>query len=201
VTIRDFSDAHADFEDTTGTDKGIVTNQLGSNGKPEYFTQTPYDPGDNNTFTPTTHGVANFNEWYVTGPNNVQIDQQLQLTNTMGNVWEFSSNSFFPIDNLGLGNEGRNHNFHFTLEMNTNFQYLGGEVFSFTGDDDLFVYIDGQRVINLGGVHGAQSASVNLDTLGLTPGAFYDLDFFFAERHTTQSNFQITTTISCFKPQ
>ena len=50
--------------------------------------------------------------------------------------------------------------------------------------------------IDLGGVHGAQSQSVNLDTImaGQASGD-YSFDFFFAERHTTQSNLMITTSL------
>jgi len=54
--------------------------------------------------------------------------------------------------------------------------------------------------IDLGGVHGAQSSSVNLDSLGLTVGDMYDFDRFFAERHTTQSNFRIDTSIALKQP-
>ncbi len=39
------------------------------------------------------------------------------------------------------------------------------------------------------------SGSVDLDTLGLTIGETYDFDLFFAERHTSQSNFRIDTSI------
>jgi len=44
----------------------------------------------------------------------------------------------------------------------------GLEVFTFTGDDDLWVFIDDTLAIDLGGVHGAMTQSVGLDTLGLT---------------------------------
>jgi len=75
------------------------------------------------------------------------------------------------------------------------FTYSGGETFSFTGDDDLWVFIDDELVIDLGGVHGASTASVDLDTLGLTVGEDYSFDLFFAERHTVRSTFKIQTSL------
>ena len=36
---------------------------------------------------------------------------------------------------------------------------------------------------------------VNLDTLGLTAGQTYPLDFFYAERHCCASNFVLSTSI------
>ena len=69
-------------------------------------------------------------------------------------------------------------------------------VFDFTGDDDVWVFFDKQLGIDLGGVHGAQTAAVDLDTLmsGKSSGN-YSFDFFFAERHTTESNLMITTSL------
>jgi len=55
-----------------------------------------------------------------------------------GAVFTYDNGQFFPIDNMGFGNEGNPHNYHFTFELHTEFLYKGGETFTFTGDDDLW---------------------------------------------------------------
>ena len=107
---------------------------------------------------------------------------------------------FFPINEQLFGNSaGNDRNFHFTYELRTEFTYKAdsGQMFRFRGDDDVFVFIDGQMVIDIGGVHAAVEQTVNLDRLDwLEDGHKYELAFFFAERHRTQSNFRIETTLN-----
>jgi fibro-slime domain-containing protein len=198
-TIRDFQASHPDFEDFLGTDPGIVASQLGADGKPVYAGQPT---------TPTTTGQANFDQWFRDVPGvNQSVALPLELTDAGGSVYTFSDSDFFPIDGQLFGDEGNTHNYHFTYELKTKFLYSGGETFSFTGDDDLFTFINGRLAIDLGGVHGALSATIDLDAraaeLGITPGNVYSLDFFFAERHTSESNFRIDTTlvfVDCGEP-
>ncbi len=85
------------------------------------------------------------------------------------------------------------------LEGVTSFGPTGS--FTFSGDDDLWVYINNQLVMDLGGVHGAASRTITAADLqqnpfNLNPNTLYDLDIFFAERHTTASNFNITTNFA-----
>ena len=211
-TLRDFrgyrdkngninDDGHEDFErknnvDTNpsgqkfkyGLDREITTDTLGADKKPVYA---------DGSFSTTTK--ENFDQWYRDEAGvNQSMTYDIVLNKKAGSdIYSFNNNGqqFFPLDGLLMGNEGRNHNFHFTYEIHTEFTYQGGETFNFSGDDDVWVYIDGKKVIDIGGVHGKTDASVNLDSLGLTQGETYSLDFFFAERHVTQSNFKIETTI------
>ena len=69
----------------------------------------------------------------------------------------------FPSTAWASADEGNPHNFHFTSEIHTQFTYEGGEVFTFTGDDDLWMFINGRLAIDLGGLHPSLSASIDLD--------------------------------------
>ena len=192
--IRDFNDDHPDFEGVLGDDPGIVQPDLGGDGKPVYA---------GNPTTPTTNGKEAFDQWYrdVVGVN-LLLDLPITLTPGPNGISTFDDPEFFPIDDQLFGNQGRVHNYHFTYEIHTLFTYQGGEVFTFTGDDDLFTFINGKLAINLGGVHGPETAPIDLDaaagSLGIAVGNEYTLDFFFAERHTSESNFRIDTSIGCF---
>jgi len=110
-----------------------------------------------------------------------------------------SLGGFFPIEDEMFGNPGGtpDRNFHFSFELHTQFRYDadGAQIFQFIGDDDVWVYINGQLVIDLGGVHAAVEQFVDVSRLGLVDGETYSLDFFFAERHRTQSNFRIVTNL------
>lgn len=196
--VRDFNyngttGGQIDFENAIGDDRGIVTSTLGTDGKPVY------DTASHPSSTVTTHGPTAFNQWYRDTPG---VNQSTQFGITLdngqtapGGVYTFASNSFFPIDNQLFGNQGAAHNYSFTYELHGTFQYGGGhQTLSFTGDDDVWIYINGQRVIDLGGVHPAESASYDLINSGLTSGGNYDIAIFFTERHTISSDFTLQTT-------
>lgn len=154
---------------------------------------------------------TNFAKWYVDSPGfNLSQAYSLTLTETApgSGIYSYASSSFFPIDGALFGNQTRAHNYHFTLHLEGQLSFAdptagADNSFSFTGDDDLWVFVNGTRFIDLGGVHGASSASFteeDLKAAGLAAGTDYDLDIFFAERHTSESNFNITTSFAITPP-
>jgi len=191
AVIRDFHADRKNFEGATGDDRMLVQSQLGADRKPVFAPAGP---------TLTVQDPAQFADWYrnVDGLNKA-YKLEIWFGPNQG-VSSFQSTAFFPIDGAGFGNEGNAHNYHFTTEIHTQFKYGGGEKFSFTGDDDVWVFINGKLAIDLGGVHQAEDASVDIDAsakeLGLVLGQVYPFDMFQNERHTSESNFRADTTLN-----
>ncbi len=218
-TIRDFQQSHPDMERSPkafGHRQGIVRSTLGLDGKP--VVDPSFDLG-----RAMIESSASFDQWFRDAPGvNIAIPFEITLDNNQaepGGIYTFArekgmSNGqayFFPIDGLGWADEGRAadgqmHNFYFTYEVATEFTYTDPAerdydlTFRFVGDDDVFVFINGQLVVDLGGVHAQIAGDVNVDELaahlGLEPGGDYELKLFFAERHRTQSNFRIETSLT-----
>jgi fibro-slime domain-containing protein len=180
VIVRDFQTAHDDFEHASDWSSYDVASPIGAARKPEKT---------------STNGPLHFEEWYQNLPDVNQpfaVDLWLE---PVGDTFVFDSTAFLPLADWGYKD-----NYLFTTELHTNFEYKGGEVFTFRGDDDVFVFVNGFLGVTLAGVHRAQEGSIDLDAratdFGLEVGKSYTFDLFQAERQPTGSNFRLETTLS-----
>jgi len=202
AVVRDFRSGekdgqpkHPDFENKVAVDPGIVATLLGSDQKPVYAGGTQG----------TTTTKENFDQWYRDVPGiNITFEKAIALSPDAARAgfWVFDSDAFYPLANdEGWGNQYLDHNQDFTTEIHITFPYKGGEKFTFRGDDDLFLFVNGHLAIDLGGVHDALPGTVDLDArvaeLGLQLGQMNRMDIFHAERHCCQSTFHLETTLSC----
>ncbi len=218
--VRDFnesildSNSHPDFETFMGQGcKNAVLPIIGESGQSSQY----YNDHKNPIFNPDVEcnpkqfsGPEYFNQWYDDyAPDinrsfliylqfDIYDDCKIRYENTLFTPID-DGKLFAPMNSPALETFGhlhptyKDHNWGFTLELHTTFTYIRGanQTFNFRGDDDVWVFINDSLLVDLGGLHEAQVASVNLDDLRpgfLIDGNEYDFDFFFAERHSYGSN-------------
>ena len=94
-----------------------------------------------------------------------------------GNIFTYNDDgsNFFPLIQSKLKNDNvEGAKYYFGMRYDINFKlgdYVGPLNYSFTGDDDLWVLLDGKVVIDLGGIHQALSETTDLwDALGFKEG-------------------------------
>jgi len=186
ATVRDFRLA-AIAPPSSGSMTNLVTDQIGPDRKP--------------VIRRGSSGLPMQQVWFRdSSAVNATTCRDLVMTlDTATGVYRMSYPSFYPVDDFTTLPDGSinpyndkssisyGNNYGFCLESHGQFRHSKGRVDSIAGQDDIFQYINGKRVTNLGGTHSTLSSIVGMDTLGLVDGNVYPWDLFFCDRMSSYS--------------
>ena len=244
IIYRDFSGEHPDFGTfCCDSPLGIVAPLLDADRKPVY-TGTDAAPvattSGKTAFDQWYRDVPEVNiTFYETLTLNLRATGEYSMDSDVDEPW-FARGGFYPLENetidpvtgevvldpatgnpvmeyWGFGNEWLEHNYLFTSELRYWFEYQGGERLDFSGDDDVWVFVNGRLAVDLGGVHARACGSVQLDAatghgstcsgwcdsgvlctpagdtdFQMTIGNIYEIVVFQAERWCCDSNYWLT---------
>lgn len=172
----------------------------------EYFTNPTYKTSSGSTVLHDHIFTNNFwpmdySPTYGANGHDLKFGNALLLNNRkfFANSSSFSSQGTFPISDDGVDHNsyfGMNYQVEFTLTED----YLGHLEYIFYGDDDMWVFLDGVLVCDIGGVHSSVGQYVNLwDYINKMPDeqkyGKHTLSFYYTERGASGSTCYMQFTL------
>ncbi|KAK3740795.1 hypothetical protein QZH41_010089, partial [Actinostola sp. cb2023] len=170
VTYYDFRFSDTDF---------VGLNYRNAFKDPTYIA-SPYGSWLAISVTPKTDS---FSSWFRSDPSrNKPYDDILELKNTSdvdsngAAVYRYYEPKFFPVDGKGFGAEGQRdcytnalRNYGFTTVVKGTFTFTGNEEFAFAGGEELWVFVNRKRVVQL--FHDPSVPATPCRTFSLKPAA------------------------------
>lgn len=203
-----------------GLCEGLVETTLNAQGKPNLANSgctLPSVKGAGNTYFDLIKSAESFAQWYTPSDFSQETVSSLSLQEQPDGTFQFAASGnyggeFFPLDDdpkwadeelvcvnwpyWGNACDGNpvTHNYHFTSEVRYIFPFQGGETLTFSGDDDVWVFVNGQLAVDLGGLHQELEREITFDEgdFGMTVGSLYEIVVFQAERAPVASNYTLT---------
>ena len=196
--------ASALFDDSSSNYKGTANHLFlesvyNATGYYEYSSFNNFAYYNNGNFTVYQEiGTPNNDDKYYYKRGNFypynDLDANRPATNT--NLYDGGGNALNLDDPTNNGKlylvNGKNDYFGMTMEFTfmqpkNGYNNGGPMIYEFNGDDDLWIYIDGVKVLDIGGVHDALPGTINFATGEITYGS-------------NMNNSEIPRTIkACFK--
>ncbi len=140
-----------------------------------------------------------FNEWYRYTPGtNLEKPHGVVLERDPNGVYSFETDRFYPVDGELYGNEGEANNSYFTYSISATGIYTActDQFIEIQSSDDVWVYINGELVIDIGGVRTPSAQYFALDRLNLADDEEFQIDVFYANRgRAPDSVFRLRTNI------
>ena len=217
ATLGDYNSTKAKF------DKGAGVDDIKSCMDYAYYRLNNFWCETNNQVSKKTNAYSTLqldlinNLYRSSNDYEINYDPENKLISQNSNNLLSQEVGFYPLDKNVLKNHSdltapfgtemynkydkKNHNYHFSMKAKCQFLYKKSDnlKFKFSGDDDVYLFIDNKLALDIGGAHLKRSEVLNVNEvakkLGLIDGEVYSFDFFYMERHTTDSNIMIETNM------
>ena len=213
-------DSDGNIVDAYVFDSGFTTKGTGVNSESAVYYDTANRIIKNSAVTGKANAFYNSTDYACAHPF-LPIWDSYDMTTQTGT--QSTTNSPYLKDD-GVSNMNaqdpdtyQNRNYNYVLVSNGEFQYSYDDelFFNFEGDDDVYLFINGQLVLDIGGAHAITGFEINLNdyvddaraavasgnytardqALALVEGGIYDFDFYYMERHGWGSNMRLVTNI------